>query len=103
MSRRPLAAALSLLLLPLALGAQVGRTTYAADGEGRLVTGDAAASQEITRVEARIADVESDLADPATLADRERVATRGEEHRALQEELAWLMREWEKAAEAAAG
>ena len=40
---------------------------------------------------------------PATLADRERVAARGEEHRALQEELAWLMREWEKAAEAAAG
>lgn len=52
MPRRPLAAALSFLLLPLALGAQVGRTTYAADGEGRLVTGDAAASQEITRVEA---------------------------------------------------
>src|SRR5690606_25771132 len=52
MPRRPLAAALSFLILPLALGAQVGRTTYAADGEGRLVTGDAAATQEITRVEA---------------------------------------------------
>jgi ATP-binding cassette subfamily F protein 3 len=58
---------------------------------------------EITRVEAKIAEVESDLADPATLADRERVAARGEEHRTLQEELAWLLREWEKAAEAAAG
>ena len=29
------------------------------------------------------------------------LAARGEEHRALQEELVWLMREWEQAAEAA--
>ena len=29
------------------------------------------------------------------------VAARGEEHRTLQGELAWLMREWERAAEAA--
>jgi hypothetical protein len=34
------------------------------------------------------------------LGDREAVAARGEEHRTLQEELAWLMREWERAAEA---
>ncbi len=59
--------------------------------------------REITRVETSIAEVEADLADPVTLGDRDRVAARGEEHRGLQEELAWLMREWEKAAEAAAG
>jgi ATP-binding cassette subfamily F protein 3 len=58
---------------------------------------------EIARVEAGIAEVEAALADPAVLADREAVAARGEEHRGLQEELAWLMREWERAAEAAAG
>ena len=45
--------------------------------------------------------MEAALADPAVLADREAVAARGEEHRELQEELAWLMREWERAAEAA--
>jgi ATP-binding cassette subfamily F protein 3 len=58
---------------------------------------------EIARVEASIAEVETVLADPATLADHRAVAARGEEHRGLQEELAWLMREWERAAEAAAG
>jgi ATP-binding cassette subfamily F protein 3 len=58
---------------------------------------------EISRVETSIAEVESALADPATLGDREQVAARGEEHRSLQEELAWLLREWERAAEAAAG
>jgi ATP-binding cassette subfamily F protein 3 len=58
---------------------------------------------EIARVEAGIAEVEAALADPDVLADREAVAARGEEHRALQEELAWLMREWERAAEAASG
>ncbi|WP_217912900.1 ABC-F family ATP-binding cassette domain-containing protein [Miltoncostaea marina] len=57
--------------------------------------------REITRVEQAIAEVERALADPATLADRELVAGRGEEHRGLQEELSWLMREWERAAEAA--
>ncbi len=66
------------------------------DGEVRRLEG------EIARVEAGIAAAEAALADPAVLADREAVAVRGEEHRALQEELAWLMREWERAAEAAA-
>ncbi len=56
---------------------------------------------EIARVEAGIAEVEAALADPQVLADRDAVAARGEEHRGLQEELAWLMREWERAAEAA--
>jgi ATP-binding cassette, subfamily F, member 3 len=58
---------------------------------------------EIARVEAGIAELEAALADPALLGDREAVAVRGEQHRALQEELAWLMREWERAAESAAG
>jgi ATP-binding cassette subfamily F protein 3 len=57
--------------------------------------------REISRVEGAIAEVETVLADPETLADREVVASRGEEHRGLQEELAWLLREWERAAEAA--
>ena len=59
--------------------------------------------REIARVETSIAEVETALAEPATLGDRELLAARGEEHRGLQEELAWLMREWERAAEAAAG
>jgi len=58
---------------------------------------------EIARVESSIAEVEAVLADPATLADHQAVAACGQEHRGLQEELAWLMREWERAAEAAAG
>ena len=58
---------------------------------------------EIARVESRIAEVEAALGDPATLADREAVASRGEEHRGLQEELAWLLREWESAAERSEG
>jgi hypothetical protein len=52
-------------------------------------------------VEAGIAELEAALADPAVRADRDAVAARGEEHRGLQEELAWLMREWERAAESA--
>ena len=62
----------------------------------------AAWSGSIARVEAGIAAVEAALADPA-VSPTASVAARGEEHRALQEELAWLMREWERAAEAAAG
>jgi hypothetical protein len=58
---------------------------------------------EITRVEARIVEVEAALADPVTLADRDAVSARGEEHRGLQEELAWLLREWETAAERSEG
>ena len=58
---------------------------------------------EIARVEAGIAEVEAALADPVVLADRDAVASRGEEHRGLQEELAWLLREWERAAESAEG
>jgi ATP-binding cassette, subfamily F, member 3 len=88
-----------------------------ARGRRRLSGGEAAASvatrpargevrrleREITRVEGTIAEVEAALADPDVLADREALARRGEEHRGLQEELSWLMREWERAAEAVEG
>jgi len=59
--------------------------------------------REITRVEAAIAEAEETLADPAVLADRDALAAKGTEHRGLQEELAWLMREWERVAEAVEG
>ncbi|MDX6555925.1 MAG: hypothetical protein QOD86_2120, partial [Miltoncostaeaceae bacterium] len=45
--------------------------------------------------------VEAELADPAVLADRDRLAERGERHRELQQELSWALREWERTAEAA--
>jgi ATP-binding cassette, subfamily F, member 3 len=59
--------------------------------------------REIARVEERIAAVEAALADPDAIGGRDGAAACGEEHRGLQEELAWLMREWERAAEAVAG
>ena len=49
--------------------------------------------------EAEIARLESELADPAIIADYELLATVAEKHRAVQEELAWLYREWESVAE----
>jgi ATP-binding cassette, subfamily F, member 3 len=52
----------------------------------------------IAGLEADLAVLERDLADPAVVADRDLLAAAGEEHRAKQEELAWLMREWEEAA-----
>jgi len=55
----------------------------------------------ITELETRIAALEGDLADPRVVGDRALLVERGEEHRSLQEELSWLMREWEQAAEAA--
>jgi len=58
---------------------------------------------QIATTEERIAAVEAQLVDPATLADRDALAQRGEEHRTLQEELAWLMHRWEEAAEAVDG
>ena len=64
--------------------------------------------REVGQLEARIAEleraveaVEAELVDPAVLADRERLAERGERHRELQQELAWALREWERTAEAA--
>jgi len=66
--------------------------------------------REVRRIETRIASLESEiaavegeLADPAVLADHERLAERGARHRELQQELTWAMREWEMTAEAASG
>jgi ATP-binding cassette subfamily F protein 3 len=71
----------------------------------RAPNGAARARREAARLEARIdalerelAGVEADLADPAVLGDRDLLAGRGERHRVLQEEIAWLMVEWEAAA-----
>jgi hypothetical protein len=55
---------------------------------------------EISALEVRIAELEAALQDPAAAGDHRLLAARGEEHRQLQEELSWLMREWEAAAEA---
>ena len=57
--------------------------------------------ERIAALEAELAEVQAALADPAALAGRDAVAERGARHRAIQEELAWLMAEWERAAEAA--
>jgi hypothetical protein len=71
----------------------------------RAPNGAARARREAARLEARIdalerelAGVEADLADPAVLGDRDLLAGRGERHRVIQEEIAWLMVEWEAAA-----
>jgi ABC-type multidrug transport system ATPase subunit len=57
--------------------------------------------RRIAGLEAEVASVEAALAEPAVTADRAALAERAARHRALQEELAWLMREWEERAEAA--
>jgi hypothetical protein len=67
------------------------------------------AAREASRLEGRIAvverevaEVEAALADPAVAGDRAALAEHAERHRVLQEELSWLMLEWERMAEAAA-
>jgi ATP-binding cassette, subfamily F, member 3 len=67
------------------------------------------AAREASRLEGRIAvverevaEVEAALADPVVAGDRAALAERAERHRVLQEELSWLMLEWERMAEAAA-
>jgi ATP-binding cassette subfamily F protein 3 len=64
--------------------------------------------RKLADLEARIASreeeigrLESELADPAVIADYELLATVAEKHRAAQEELAWLYREWETVADSA--
>jgi ATP-binding cassette subfamily F protein 3 len=63
--------------------------------------------REVERLELRIATLEEELeqlearlGDPFVLADREAVAAAGERHRGVEQEIAWLMRAWEEAAEA---
>jgi ATP-binding cassette subfamily F protein 3 len=64
--------------------------------------------REVERLESRIGaledelrEIEARLADPEVLADREAVAAAGERHRSVEQEIAWLMREWEDAAQEA--
>ncbi len=66
----------------------------------------AAVEKQIAASEESLSAIEADLADPAVLADRDLLADAAERHRAEQETLAWLMREWEEvstAAEAVSG
>ena len=53
--------------------------------------------RRIAVLEAEIAALEGELADPAVATDRDLVAHAAREHRSKQEELSWLMREWEEA------
>ncbi len=87
----------------------------AASAEGRRPKRRAGASssrakREAKRLEERIATLESEratleeeLAQPEVAGDPERVAAHGARHRDVEQELAWLMLEWEKTAEAAGG
>jgi ATP-binding cassette subfamily F protein 3 len=58
--------------------------------------------ERIAVLEAELAEVEAALGQPEVLADRELLVERGERHRALQEEIARLLGEWERSADAAA-
>ena len=53
--------------------------------------------ERIATLEEEVAGLERDLADPAVATDRDLVSHAAAEHRAKQEELTWLMREWEEA------
>lgn len=52
----------------------------------------------IEGLETELADVERSLADPTVAVDRDAIIELGERHRALQEEIAWRMEEWERLA-----
>jgi hypothetical protein len=47
-------------------------------------------------VEAKLAEIAAALADPALYADGERARAVVHERKAVEERLAWLMREWEE-------
>ncbi len=73
-------------------------------------TGSSRAGREAKRLEERIASLETELASleaelaqPDVAGDPERVAEHGARHRDVEQEIAWLMLEWEKTAEAAGG
>ncbi|MFN8122709.1 MAG: ABC-F family ATP-binding cassette domain-containing protein [Thermoleophilia bacterium] len=55
----------------------------------------------VAKLEKELAEVEAQLADPAVHADGARMSELAERHRALQEDVAYAMAEWERAAEAA--
>jgi ATP-binding cassette, subfamily F, member 3 len=52
--------------------------------------------KKIASVEADIASVEATMADPAIATDHAALAEHAKRHQDLQEELTWLMREWEE-------
>ncbi len=56
---------------------------------------------QVSKLEAQVAGLESEMLDPANLADPEVMADLGTRHRALQQDLTWALHEWETAAEAA--
>ena len=57
--------------------------------------------ERIAALEGELAAVEDDLARPEVASDPERVGAGGRRHGELQEEIAWLLREWEQVAESA--
>lgn len=68
-------------------------------------SGNGRASRDVSRLESRIATleaqvaaVEAEVAQASLGGDVERVTTLGEAHRGLQEEVAWVLAEWEQRA-----
>jgi ATP-binding cassette subfamily F protein 3 len=55
----------------------------------------------INRLEAELASLNEQLADPATARDHVRSGALGEQYRKVQEDIAWALADWEDAAEAA--
>ena len=56
---------------------------------------------KIHRLEAELAALDTQLADPGTARDHVRSSKLGDQYRKLQEELSWALADWEDAAEAA--
>ena len=54
----------------------------------------------IAALEEELRELGPRLGDPEVLADRDAVAAAGERHVAARAEIAWLLHEWEEAAEA---
>ena len=57
---------------------------------------------QIHSLEARLQELEAALADPGVYGDGERVRTLARERRSAEEQVAWLMREWESLSESLA-
>ncbi len=75
----------------------------AGDGDRKTSPGKRVRQLEtrVAKLERELTDVEAQLADPAVHADGTRMTELAERHRSLQEDLAYAMAEWERAAEAA--
>jgi len=52
--------------------------------------------RQIHALEARLAEIGQRLSDPALYADGERVRTAAAERKHAEEQVVWLMREWEE-------